>query len=180
MLRGIEDNEMLKSVSVECSDGYASPIFRAEIETDLKNQLSALGILCGVAKSREIVRVNEIVKDKVVEVEFADGDIQKSVCREPDVFSMDMAITICICKHLIGGTKVFNDAVKKGMKVYEYCLKEKKRQQEERERSERRKAKKIERKQRRRAAAREEQIEIQKEAYLRAMREKELEQAKVI
>ena len=54
----------------------------------------------------KIKDVNIIVENKVVEVTFSDGDKQKSVCREPDVFSLEMAISICITKHVLGGSNL--------------------------------------------------------------------------
>lgn len=156
------------------------PILLTQIDSAIEENIKRVKRNLCMNKSCRIVRVNEIVKNKVVEVEFADGDIQKSVCQEPDVFSLDMAIAICICKHLLGGTKAFNDAVRKGVKIYKHCLEEAKRVEEEKAAEKRRREKRIERKLRRKAAAREAQIEIQKEAYLRAMKEKELEQAATI
>ena len=49
-----------------------------------------------------IVDVNIIVPNKVVEVIFFGGNKQKAVCQEPDAFSLEQAISICISKHLLG------------------------------------------------------------------------------
>lgn len=61
--------------------------------------------------------------------------------------------------------------VKHGVKIYDEYLKDEKLKKEESERRERRKAKKIAQKQRRKERAIKEQIEIQKQAYLEAMKE---------
>ena len=55
--------------------------------------------------------VNILAKNKVVEVTFYGGDKQKAVCDEKDTFDLETAISICITKHLLGGTKAYNDAV---------------------------------------------------------------------
>ena len=76
-------------------------------------------------KFLKVVDVNIIVPGKVVEVTFADGTKEKSVCSEPDIFSLESAISICISKKIIGGSSSYNNAVKHGMKVYENKLKKK-------------------------------------------------------
>lgn len=125
--------------------------------------------------------VNIIVPDKVVEVTFADGTKEKSVCREPDTFSLESAISICISKKIMGGSSAYNNAIKRGMKVYEDKQKREAAGKAEQERiekkrakrlayKERRAAKRAEEEKQRKAREREEQIAIQTEAYLRAMK----------
>lgn len=121
-------------------------------------------------KFPEIKDVNIIVPNKVVEVTFSDGTKEKSVCREPDTFSLESAISICISKKIMGGSSAYNNAIKRGMKVYEKKLEFEKHQKEEQERIEKKRAKRLAYKERRTAKKREEQIAIQTEAYLRAMK----------
>lgn len=125
-------------------------------------------------KSPEIVDINIIVPNKVVEVTFADGTKEKSVCREPDVFSLESSISICISKKIMGGTGAYNKAVKRGVKVYDDKLKKVAAEKAEQERIAKRRAKRLAYKERRAAkreqAEKERQIEIQKEAYIRAMK----------
>lgn len=123
--------------------------------------------------SRRIVDVNILVPNTVVEVTFVDGDKQKAVCQEPDVFSLEQAVSICLTKHLLGGTGAYNKAIKNGIKVYEESQREKWRIKTEEERIAKRRAKKAAYMKRRAEKRREEQIEIQKEAYVRALREVE-------
>lgn len=129
----------------------------------------------------KIVDVNIIVPDKVVEVTFADGIKEKSVCRETDVFSLEFAISICISKKIMGGSSAYNNAVKRGIKVYEDKQKREAIEKAEQERikkkrakrlayKERRTAKRAEEEKQRKIREREEQIAIQTEAYLRAMK----------
>ena len=121
----------------------------------------------------KITDVKIIVPNKVVEVTFSDGTKEKSVCREPDVFSLESAISICISEKIMGGSSAYNNAVKRGIKVYEDKLKREELDKAEQKRIEKRRAKRQAYKERR-VAKREEiekekQIEIQKEAYIRAM-----------
>lgn len=120
--------------------------------------------------SRRIVDVNIIVPNKVVEVKFLDGDKQKVVCQEPDTFSLEQAISICITKHLLGGTSAYNKAIKNGIKVYEDKQKMKCDAKAEEDRVAKRRAKRAAYMKRRTEKRRESQIEIQKEAYVRAMK----------
>ncbi len=128
----------------------------------------------------KVENVNIIVPNKVVEVTFADGKKEKSVCREPDIFSLESAISICISKKIMGGSSAYNNAVKRGMKVYEDKQKKETTEKTEQERIEKKLAKRLAYKERRavkraeeenqrKAREREEQIAIQTEAYLRAM-----------
>jgi len=128
----------------------------------------------------KVENVNIIVPNKVVEVTFADGKKEKSICREPDIFSLESAISICISKKIMGGSSAYNNAVKRGMKVYEEKQKKEATEKTEQERIEKKLAKRLAYKERRavkraeeenqrKAREREEQIAIQTEAYLRAM-----------
>lgn len=118
-----------------------------------------------------IINIIEIVPNKVAKVVFYDGTIEKVVCDEDDTFSLEMAITICMAKKLYGGTAAYNKAVRDGMKIYKRMLERKQNEKEERERIAKKKQKRKEYLARREARRREEQIEIQKEAYVRAMKE---------
>lgn len=117
--------------------------------------------------------VNVIVPGMVVEVVFEDGSKEKAVCRKPDVFSLEIAVSICISKKIMGGSGAYNNAVKHGLKVYNDKLKKEQADKEEKERIKKKYAKRSEYKKRKAAekedAEKERQIEIQKEAYIRAM-----------
>jgi len=117
--------------------------------------------------------VKIIVPNKVVEVTFADGTKEKAVCDKTDKFSLEMAISICISKKIMGGTNAYNKAVRQGLKVYNKKIEERNEEKKKQEIIERKRKKKRIQKERRlaRKAAieKEKQIEIQKEAYIRAM-----------
>lgn len=125
--------------------------------------------------------------NRVVKVKFADGYVVKNVRDEEDAFDIEECLYLALAKklyrkeytyegilHMAEELKFKKNAVsivKHGVKVYEEYLEEEKSKKEEIERRERRKAKKIAQKQRRKERARREQIEIQKQAYLEAMKE---------
>ena len=142
----------------------------------LKNYETAMSNFCKSLYSPVIPRikdVNIIVPNKVVEVTFDDKTKEKSVCHKDDTFTLEAAIAICISKKIMGGSSAYNNAVKRGIKVYEDKLKREEFDKAEQERIEKRRAKRQAYKERR-VAKREEiekekQIEIQKEAYIRAM-----------
>lgn len=112
----------------------------------------------------------------VVVVEFDDGSKEKAVLDGNDVFSLDQGLSICITKKLLGGdtsfgSSLYNKLIKSAIKAKEenerFAAEEAKFEQEEKERRERRAAKKKARKEKRI----EREIEIHKEAYLRALHE---------
>lgn len=167
-----------KSIVEALSNGCAKVILdeiNNDIYEEFKNMIGDFNM-----EKCSVVDVNIIVPNKVVEVTFADGTKEKSVCREPDTFSLESAISICISKKIMGGSSAYNNAVKRGMKVYED--KQKREATEKAERIEKKRAKRLAYKERRavkraeeekqrKAKEREEQIAIQTEAYLRAMKE---------
>ncbi len=118
-----------------------------------------------------------VANDRVVFVTFADGTKEKAVLAADDQFSLEQGISICITKKLLSmktednGSSVYNKIVEKGLKVVEDKKKKAEAEKQEKQVKSNR-IKKLKAKKARKAnAAREAQIEIQKEAYLRAMRE---------
>lgn len=119
-----------------------------------------------------ITDVKVLAPNKVVEVTFGDGRKEKAVCAEGDVFNMETAISICITKYVIGGSSAYNTAVKQGMKFYADKMIKEQKEKEEKERIEKKRAKRQAKREayfkRKAAAEMERQIEIQKQAYIRA------------
>lgn len=140
-----------------------------------------------------VCSVNIIVPNRVVEVEFNDYYIEKvkTVCNKDDVFSIERAIYIAMAKKRFGHIytsdgiekkadelayeKDYVYRVKNALKVYECQQKLAALDKEEEEIKLRQKQKRHERNERRRVRRAEErkneQIAVQKEAYLQAMRE---------
>lgn len=105
---------------------------------------------------------------------FADGKVVVATAQEGDEFDPYIGMIVCICKYIFKGSS-FNSVLRKWIKVDE----ERKLQKEKAEQEKLKKAEAREKKAKKKAAKRllkqvakkEEAIEIQKEAYLRAMRE---------
>ena len=154
-----------KIVSIQFFDG--EDLIMEFAEQPMKPILSEYDVI--------VEDINILVPNKVVEVTFADGTKTKSVCREPDVFSLETAISICISKKLMGGSSEYNKCIKNALRFYDDKLKREEREKQEQECIAKKKAKRAEYKKRR--AEKKEQtekerlIEIQKEAYIRAMKE---------
>ena len=112
----------------------------------------------------------KIIDNTVVIFTFGDGTTEKTVCdHEFDEFELKRAIELAICKKKFGGTKAYNNAVRKAIKQVKEVDAKKKAEAEEKERIANRKVKYAERQAKRKAKRRQEQIDIQSEAFLKAM-----------
>ena len=119
---------------------------------------------------------------KVVVVSFTDGKKEKAVLCDDDTFTLEQGISVCIAKRLLSdkvgtkyGSSIYNKIIDRAVKIYTKAQREEQKKiAEESARKEKYKklvAKKQAKRMKREAAERENQIEIQKEAYLRAMHE---------
>lgn len=114
-------------------------------------------------------------------VTFADGKKEKAVCTLADrpLFSIEQGVTICLCKKLLGSSAAYNRTIQNAMRSYhaqEKAEAERKAREEEAKALAQRRADKNKRRHEKRdQARREREIEIQKEAYLRALREMQQE-----
>lgn len=123
----------------------------------------------------------QVLNDRVIMVKFSDGTTEKAVLDESDTFSVEQGIAICLTKKLLStltrgnGGSVYNKLVEYGVKTYEAIEAHKAevaKEKTEKIAKAKRDAEKAQRKKERKAAEqREADIEIQKEAYIRAMRE---------
>lgn len=111
----------------------------------------------------------KVINDKVVIVTFKDGSTEKSVCHGDDVFDLERAIELCICKKKFGGNKNYYTAIRKALKQVRDIDTKKKKDAEEKERIANRKAKYAERKAKRMAKKRKAQIDLQTESFVAAM-----------
>lgn len=129
-----------------------------------------------------IPRIEDVqsINNKVVIVKFADGTTEKAVLSDDDTFSLEQGISICITKKILNkvlkganGSSAYNKLVDYGLKVYNDKVKNAKKKAEDEKKAKEAEQKRIEkiRKKRakRKAKLKEEQIEIQAEAYRRAM-----------
>lgn len=129
-----------------------------------------------------IPRIEDVqsINNKVVIVKFADGTTEKAVLSDDDTFSLEQGISICITKKILNkelkganGGSAYNKLVDYGLKVYKDKEKNAKKKAEDEKKAKEAEQKRIEKirkkREKRKAKLREEQIEIQAEAYRRAM-----------
>jgi len=138
---------------------------------------------CGVKISDTIIPTIvdvEVINDKVVKVYFSDGTTEKAVLSKNDAYSFEYGISICIIKRILSektdgnGTAIYNKLIDYAIKVYNSNRAEEKAVAEyekatkiaDQKKAEKEKARRIEIAEKRK----EREIEIQTEAYLRAMR----------
>jgi len=124
------------------------------------------------------VKKVETYNSRVVKVTFIDGTYTKAICSENDNFDLDVGITICAMKRLLGtssenATREYNRFMNHAHAVMDRDVREKAETKAKKE-ADKAKKRKIELK---RAAkklkAKEEQIDIQKQAIIRAHQEME-------
>lgn len=123
----------------------------------------------------------QVIHNRVVVVLFADGTKEKAVLDDADIFSLEQGISVCITKKMLSlktggnGSSAYNKIISHCLKVYENNrnaeekakLDEQAARDKENKTADKARAKRIKRANK----EREREIEIQKEAYLRAMRE---------
>lgn len=120
----------------------------------------------------KIKDVEIIIPNKVVKVTFNDDTFEKAVCHEDDTFSLETAITICMNKHLLGGSGKFNNILAKGVKIVEDKVKAAEEAEKEKARIEAKRLKnhnkRVERRKRKEAEARKARIQETAEAIVLA------------
>ena len=134
----------------------------------------------------EIFQDEEKFEDCTVKLTFADGSTTTATIHDGDEFNFEQGITICLIKKLLQdklsgfgfsantGSGVYNKLVKHCVKLYNQQIADEVKANIEAERIEKKRRKyaekKAKRKAAREAAEREKAIEIQKEAYIRAIK----------
>ena len=120
------------------------------------------------------IKSYKVIKDKVVIVEFADGDIQKSVCDPKDNFDEERGLEVCIMKHICGKAE-YHKAIKEANKQIKALADKAEKEKAEAERLEKKEAKRLAYVKRCRAkraeAERKARVDEMKEAYLAALKE---------
>lgn len=136
------------------------------------------------AVSRCIISYDVVVPNKVILVTFADGKTEKLICSEEDTFDLKKGLYIAIAKHKykdeftlegieakakeISYTKKYVKMVNKAIREHDRATEEQKKA-EEKQREEKKRA--HEKRMKNAKKNRERKIQIQKDAYLFAMRE---------
>ena len=138
------------------------------------NRINDISILKSISDVR-------VLNERVVMVTFSDGNTEKAVLDAYDSFNIEQGIAICIMKKIFSkisngnGSSVYNKLVEYGLKTYNDIWIAKLREKTEKDKRDtiaKKNADRAKHKRERKAAEkREYEIEIQKEAYLRAMRE---------
>lgn len=120
----------------------------------------------------------EIFNDRAIKMTFIDGTFTKAVCSENDIFNLDVGITICAMKRLLGtnsdnATKQYNRFINyvHGVMDRNDKMKYAVEAQIAKEKAKKRKAEL--KKAAKKLKAKEEQIDIQKQAIIRAHQEME-------
>lgn len=112
-----------------------------------------------------------IVHNHTVLVMFADGTKTVAVLDEEDEFNLEQGISICITKKLLGqdGSSIYNKLIKRALKVKKQNEKAAEKAEKDKKEAKLRKEKALARHKQKVAKRREEEIELHKEAYIRAI-----------
>lgn len=164
-VNGIVSLKNDNNCNVTC-DLYSTPLY-------VMNSANANSTILNknILKFINVKDVEVIVPNKVVKVTFEDGLYEKTVCHEDDVFDLEIAITICMLKHVLGGTANYNKMIKNIIRNYSKKLKE---EEENKEIAERKLAKSI------RNHAKRQNKRAEKEATARELRIREQAEAIIL
>lgn len=153
------DIESLYPKIISCSPQYLT----VEMKKEMVIAMNAM---------MKIKDVEIVVPNKVVKVTFNDDTFEKAVCHEDDTFSLETAITICMTKHLLGGSGKFNNILAKGVKIVEDKVKAAEEAEKEKARIEAKRLKnhnkRVERRKKKEAEARKARIQETAEAIVLA------------
>ena len=113
----------------------------------------------------------KVINNKVVVVEFADGDVQKAVCMPGDTFNEEQGLEVCLMKHICGGKAKYHKVLKEAQKQIVELDKTAKKKAEEENRLAQKQEKDSAKKAARRERAKQARIAEMKAAYLSALQE---------
>lgn len=119
-----------------------------------------------------LITAVDTYNDRVVKVTFADGTFTKSVCGKNDTFDIDVGITICVMKRIMGkdGHKLYNNLIRDVHATMDKNEKLKEKEKALKTEIKQRKRKAELKKAAKKAKARQEKIDIQKTAIIEANR----------
>lgn len=173
-------SEFLTTQCVGVDYGLTMPIYR-NAEIPMQNQnfntIDYIGTsilrpyIAGLEDNKHNISISDVKilsTNKVVQVVFEDGTSEKAICDKDDTFSLEIGITVCIAKKLLGGTKEYNKIIRNALKTMEQNEKSKKEREDEKKRIALKRQKMEEQR-------RERKIKAQEEAYYRAMKRIESE-----
>lgn len=148
-------------------------------------KLTELGLRMRNAKGEDADMIEDIERidvynNRAVKVTFADGSYARSVVQPGDVFDLDTGITICLLKRALGredGHRRYNSLIRKAHRVLDEQQRDAERLRIEKERRHVAEQKLLARAEARRRLAREERIDEQREAHVRAVMQLRAEDA---
>lgn len=131
--------------------------------------------------AQQVVNV-QVFNNHVVKLTFADDTVTTAVCSDADVFSLEVGISICLMKRMMScetkkGSSLYNKAIKTVLGKYQALQEDAMNKESEEKRRKQKWQKACEKKELRRKRKEEHAIEIQKEAYIRAMNEMKASQS---
>lgn len=175
-LKALEALDALELIGCDILDGRTEFARNEDVFTvDIPEHALAKLVIAQESRIPTLIEVASVdtYNNRVVKVTFTDGTFTKSVCAENDIFDLDVGITICLMKKMLGanGHKLYNDLMRNVHQVMtdnaQRALNE---AAEEKEiKAQRRKAN--EKRMARNAKKRREMIDIQKEAIIEAYQE---------
>lgn len=151
------------------------------IHEDMQQTIQMIQERCGKYKAfKPDMIVNVEFFPPAVKMTFRDGTVTSASAKEGDSYDPEMGMMMCINKYIWKGSS-YNTFFRKWIKREEerkaMIQARKDEEEKERRRSEKRRKKNAERIARKKAAEREEAIQIQAEAYKRAMASGEIKEA---
>ena len=169
-------------------DKTAKTVIDTDVHGNYRLSTYKDGLLQGYRAIMPSVKDMTLYNNNTLVIKFSDDTEEKATLQDGDTFDIEQAISICMMKRLIAyhwncsGSSVYNKLIDLGVTAWNNKQKQieeqKKTDEEEKARQEKRIEKVKRRKEKRRAKAEAERraeterlIEIQKEAYIRAMRE---------
>lgn len=138
-------------------------------------KLSTFGIPMSAKAIIPLIKDVRVKNERAIIVYFIDGDYTKAILSKNDTFNLEQGISICLMKKILGdatgcdGNNIYNKVVNYGLKMYKRKWKEAAKAKKDADRTKAEADAKIARQKAKKAAKREEQINIQAEAFHRAM-----------
>lgn len=155
------------------SDGYKAHIV---IETQKLNRISVEvedDFECNTDCVTDLIERIDIYNGVAVKVSFKDGTFTKSVAESVEDFDLYTGVAFCLFKKFLGGNghKNFNKMMRTAMKKIDEQEENKKKEEDEKKRQNEKRKKLIMKKKAKKMKEKEEAIDIQKQGYLRALKE---------
>lgn len=184
----LNESNLSKNYTVTFEADHHTVTFEADHHKTTSQPLVTLSDTIGKNLSGIIKDYQILCPGKVVKVDFTDNTSEKMVLKDPDVFDIRRCLFIAIAKHLYKQiytpegieyratllsyekkyVKIVNDAIKNHEKKEKERLLKLQKEKEEKERIERKRAKNLKHREQLCKKRIEEQIDIQKEAIIRA------------